>query len=137
MFLSATTQEAYLGLFNVLENKVRRIENRMITFCLKKIDSFITYFDKYTYLIGLDKGVVASGDIIEVSAGLVEINTTTKSEVTIFKEKVESNQNGMVVYKFKAAKAKGKYNVPVSIDFIDPSTGEHRSISKTITYTVR
>lgn len=137
VLLSAPTKEAYLGLFNVLENKVRRIENRMITFCLKKIGSFITYYDKYTYLINLDKGVVASGDIIEVSAGLVEINTTTKSNVTIFEKKVESNENGIAVYKFKAAKAKGKHTVPVSIDFIDPSTGEPKTISKTITYTVR
>lgn len=136
-FLSATSTEMYEALFNVLENRIRKTENALIWFCYMNTTHHGCGYEKIEPLVVMDKSVVMPNETIEILAGLGQINTKNKTTVYVGGKSITNDDSGIARYKFKASKAKGKYNVPVSIDFIDPSTGEMKTISKTITYTVR
>lgn len=136
VFLSAPTQEAYLGLFNVLENKIRRIENRMIAFCFMKIGDYNDSFTIYQPLFVQDKNIVSPGDSIEIIVGMGKINPTNKVIINILGDTVLPGSNGITSYKFSTHKIKGRHSVPLTISFSDLK-GERQTISKTITYTVR
>lgn len=138
-FISAGSPEAHIGLLNVLENRIRKTENKMVTFCYLKTGSLDEggFFDRFHILVSQDKSIVPPGDTIEITAGLGAFSVSVKPEVHIFEKKILNDDDGIAVFKFIADKSSGKYNVPVTIDFIDPMTGQSRTIGKTLTYTVR
>lgn len=137
IFLSAESPEMYNALFNVLENKIRRTENNMIRFCQSNTISYSCGYEKLEPLVAMDKSVVGPNETIEILAGLGQISTTTKTTVSISGKHIPNDWNGVAKYKFNVGNTKGKHNVLIAIDYIDPSTGETRAISKTISYTVR
>lgn len=137
IFLSANTNKAFIYLLNAYENNIRKIENSMIDFCHHKIGYITEYVGGYQFLISQDKSIVSVNDSLEIKAGMGAFVTVNKPEVFIFGKKVPNNEFGFACYTFGSGKTKGKYNVPVTIAYIDPSTGETKTISQTITYTVR
>lgn len=137
-FISAGSPEAHSGLLNVLENRIRKTENKMVTFCYLKTGSLDEGgFDKLRVLVSQNKSIVIPGDTIEITAGLGSFSTAIRPEVRIFGKKIINQDNGIAVFKFTADKSSGKYDVPVEIDFIDEMTGEEKTVTKTVTYTVR
>lgn len=137
-FINAGSYEVHIGLLNVLINRIRKIENKMVMFCYSKTASTDEGgFDKLRVLVAQDKSIVTAGDTIEITAGLGSFSTAIRPEVRIFGKKILNQDNGIAVFKFTADKSSGKYDVPVIIDFIDEMTGLPKTVSKTITYTVR
>ncbi|MCC6290311.1 MAG: hypothetical protein IT249_20730 [Chitinophagaceae bacterium] len=136
-FFSVQSNEAYIALLSVLENKIRVLENKLVVF----------YYDKTTYhgcnaerdvpLLSQDKSIVAGEDSIEITAAIGEVVSTGNPEMKIMGQKIEVNNLGLMIYKFKANKTKGKHAVPVTISFIDENTGIREDVSKTLYYTVR
>ncbi|MFT3702792.1 MAG: hypothetical protein QM802_10495 [Agriterribacter sp.] len=137
-FINAESFDACIGLLNVLTNRIRKTENKMVTFCYLKTGCLdCDGYESVHVLLSQDKSIVIPGETIEIMAGLGSFSMSVKPEVRIFGKKVLNEENGVAVFKFTASKSIGKYNVPVTIDYIDENTGAQKRVSKTITYTVR
>lgn len=137
IFLSAKSNQAYIGVLSVLENKIRKFENDMITFCDKKITRHGILGRQYIPLLYQDKSILEGGDSIQITAAFGEITTQNNPEMIVMGKKVSANNTGVMICKVKANYAKGKYPIPVTIDFTDDNTGARATVSKTLYYTIR
>lgn len=137
-FLAVKSNQAYLGFLSVLENKIRKLENGMITFCDKKSTYHGGIVERqYIPLLYQDKSILGGGDSIEITAAFGEITTQNNPEMTIMGQKIMANSMGLMICKVKANNIKGKHQIPVTIDFTDNNTGARATVSKTLYYTIR
>ena len=133
-FVDVSVLEAFTRL-NQLQNNVLREENRIFAF-LHDQTSFhnrgICSFE--SAIVGQSSSVLKKGEELIIEAGVGNFNTSGSPKVTIG-GKLIPLESGVAEYKFRTAKAPGKYSVPVQIEFLDQE-GKTQMVNKTITYRV-
>lgn len=120
-----------------LQNSIRVIENRTITYCHSQIgqtdgDGF---FDSFSAIAALSSSFVKAGDRIEVTAGMGSFSTQARPVITVNHQNVPLMETGAAVYSFKASNKPGKHFVPIKIDFYDQD-GNKQYVRKQLEYTV-
>jgi gliding motility-associated protein GldM len=134
-YFHMTPTIAALTIVSKFQNDVKNTENKVSSFCLKQIGAVKINYDKFVPLIGTNSTYLMPGENIEITAGLGAFNSGVKPVVTINGQNVPVSESGVGELKAPAG-ASGQHNINVDIKYVDPSTGEMKTTSKTITYVV-
>ncbi len=120
-----------------LQNNIKIIENKTITYCHNKIgvtdgDGF---FDSFSAIAALSSSYVKAGEAIEITAGICSFSTRESPVITINRKNISLRETGEAIYSFKASNKPGKHFVLVRIDYFDQN-GNKQYITKQLEYTV-
>lgn len=130
-----TPTVAALTMLSKFQNDVKNTENQVATYCLNRVGSVKIVLDKFKPLIGTSSTYLMPGEELVVTAGLGAFNAAVKPTVTIDGRSVPVDNEGVAVSKFNVG-GSGARKINVMVNFVDPNTGEMRSESKSIEYTV-
>ncbi len=124
-------------ILNKIENDVRLMENEFMTFCNYNTSVIIEHYDSFSTLIGQSSSIVKTGEEIKIQAGVGAFSAVSKPTVLIDGKVLKpENQNGVVIYSFKAPQKSGKYSKRITIEFIKED-GTKEKTSEVIEYTVK
>ncbi len=135
MFFMNSSTVASLAMLSQFQNNIKNTENRFIQFCYKKIGGGGDSFTFYSAIIGQSSSYLRKGEKIEITAGMGAFSKAALPQIIIGGRSVPLNDNGFVVYKFKASIKPGKHYVPVKIEYVDQD-GKRQTIEKQVEYTV-
>jgi len=130
-----TPTVAALTMLSKFQNDVKNTENMVATYCVNRVGSVKIVLDKFKPLIGTSSTYLMPGEEMVVTAGLGAFNSSVKPTVTIDGRSVAVDNEGVAVSEFKVG-GTGVRKLNVTVNFIDPNTGEMRTESKTVEYTV-
>lgn len=135
-FSGASTPSAK-AMLTKLQNNIKINEEGMVVFCHEHCYRLCGLgSSSISTLIGLDRGVVEPGGIIELVAGVGEFNKYYTPEIFVYGKPISMKRDDVLAYyKMKVSAKPGKYYVPVKINYTDQN-GIKQSINKEIEYTV-
>jgi hypothetical protein len=134
-FFDRLSTEGIISMLNKFQNNVKINENKLLTYCLFKIPSYI---DGYNWLAAFafpNSMYLKAGDKIEITAGVGSFNRSALPKIIVRGKNIPINEMGVAIAKFKASTKPGKHFVPVEISYTDQD-GKRQTIAKTIEYTV-
>ena len=134
-YFNMTPTIAALTILSKFQNDIKNSENLAATFCLNQVGSVKLVMDKFEPMVGTSSTYLMPGEEMTVIAGLGAFNSNVKPEVTIDGRSIAVNSNGVAESKFNVG-ATGSRSMNVTVKFVDPNTGEMKSISKKVDYTV-
>jgi len=126
---------AALTMLSKFQNDVKNTENQVATYCINRVGSVKIVLDKFKPLIGTSSTYLMPGEELVITAGLGAFNASVKPTVSIDGRSVTVDDNGVAVSKFNVG-GTGTRKVNVSVNYVDPNTGETKSVSEAIEYTV-
>ncbi|HTN05319.1 gliding motility protein GldM [Agriterribacter sp.] len=134
-YFHMTPTIAALTILSKFQNDVKNTENKVASFCFKKIGDVKVIFDKFEPMIGANATYLMPGEQLEIKAGLGAFNASVKPKVFINGNPVTVGDNGVADIKMPAG-GSGGHSLKIDVKYPDPSTGEEKTISKTFDYTV-
>ncbi|MFT3702949.1 MAG: gliding motility protein GldM [Agriterribacter sp.] len=134
-YFHMTPTIAALTILSKFQNDVKNTENKVASFCFKKIGDVVFTFDKFEPMVGTSSTYLMPGEQIEVKAGLGAFSSSVKPQVIINGTPASVNDNGVAEVKLPAG-GSGAHSLNVDIKYIDPNTGKESVTSKKIDYTV-
>ena len=134
-YFHMTPTIAALTILSKFQNDIRNSENIAATFCLNQVGAVKLIMDKFEPLVGTSSTYLMPGEEMTVIAGLGAFNSKVVPTVSIDGRSIAVNANGVAESKFNVGST-GAKSMNVSVSFIDPNTGENKTISKKIDYTV-
>ena len=134
-YFHMTPTVAALTILSKFQNDVKNTENKVSSFCFKKIGDVKVIFDKFEPMIGANATYLMPGEQLEIKAGLGAFNASVKPKVFINGNPVTVGDNGVADIKMPAG-GSGGHSLKIDVKYPDPSTGEEKTISKTFDYTV-
>lgn len=134
-YFHMTPTIAALTILSKFQNDVKNTENKVASFCFKKIGDVKVIFDKFEPMIGANSTYLMPGEQLEIKAGLGAFNASAKPKVFINGNAVTVGDNGVAEVKMPAG-GSGGHKLNIDVKYLDPSTGEERSLNKVFEYTV-
>jgi len=134
-YFHMTPTVAALTILTKFQNDVKNSENIAAAFCANQVGSVKLVLDKFEPLVGTSSNYLMPGEEMVVTAGLGAFNSNVKPLVTIDGRTISVNASGVAESKFSVGGA-GSKSMNVTVSFIDPNTGEKRSVAKKVNYTV-
>ncbi|MCE2758764.1 MAG: gliding motility protein GldM, partial [Chitinophagaceae bacterium] len=134
-YFHMTPTVAALTILSKFQNDVKNSENIAAAFCANQVGSVKLVLDKFEPLVGTSSNYLMPGEEMVVTAGLGAFNSNVKPVVTIDGRSISVNTSGVAESKFSVGAA-GTKSMNVTVSFIDPNTGENRTVSKKVNYTV-
>ncbi|MFT3749252.1 MAG: gliding motility protein GldM [Agriterribacter sp.] len=134
-YFHMTPTIAALTILSKFQNDVKNTENKVASYCFKKIGDVKVVFDKFETMIGANSTYLMPGEQLELKAGLGAFNASVKPQVFINGSPATVGENGVAEIKMPAG-GSGGHSVKVDVKYPDPSTGEEKTISKVFEYTV-
>lgn len=134
-YFNMTPTIAALTILSKFQNDIKNSENLAATFCLNQVGSVKLIMDKFEPLVGTSSTYLMPGEEMTVIAGLGSFNSNAKPEVTIDGRSIAPNASGVAETKFTVGSS-GPKSMNVVVKFIDPNTGEAKTVTKQINYTV-
>lgn len=134
-YFHMTPTVAALTMLSKFQNDVKNTENEVATYCINRVGSVKIVYDKFEPLVGTNSTYFMPNEEMVITAGLGAYNAEVKPSVTIDGRSIPVGANGVAESKFNVG-GTGSRSLNVSVSYIDPSTGESKSISKKIDYTV-
>lgn len=134
-YFHMTPTIAALTILSKFQNDVKNTENKVASFCFKKIGDVKVIFDKFEPMIGANSTYLMPGEQLEIKAGLGAFNASVKPKVFINGNAVTVGDNGVAEVKMPAG-GSGPKKLNIEVKYPDPATGEEKSISKVFEYTV-
>ena len=124
-------------ILTILKNKIKILENKIVTFCNIKSSSSSFWFEVYNPLISQNSNILSPGSSLEIRAGVGYFSTKTSPEITINNKTIPLLDSGYALYKIKVPEKEGFYQFPVYTKFLNLNTGKIEIIKKDIKYTVQ
>ncbi|MFT3949011.1 MAG: gliding motility protein GldM [Agriterribacter sp.] len=134
-YFHMTPTIAALTILSKFQNDVKNTENKVASYCFKKIGDVKVVFDKFEPMIGANSTYLMPGEQLELKAGLGAFNASVKPQVFINGSPATVGENGVAEIKMPAG-GSGGHSVKIDVKYPDPSTGEEKTISKVFEYTV-
>lgn len=134
-YFHMTPTIAAVTILSKFQNDVKNSENLAATYCINQVGAVKLVMDKFEPLVGTSSTYLMPGEEMTVVAGLGAFNSNVKPTVTIDGKSIAVNANGVAESKFTVG-GTGSRSMNVSVSFIDPNTGENKTISKKIDYTI-
>jgi gliding motility-associated protein GldM len=125
---------ANLTMISKTINDIKNTEGDAVKHLFSKIDGVVIRLNKFAPLVSTNATYLMPGEDLIVSAGVGAFNDDAKPQISIGGSSVATGPDGMGEKSFKVGTTGG--TVPVVINFKDPNTGETKTITKSITYTV-
>jgi gliding motility-associated protein GldM len=126
---------AAVTILSKFQNDVKNSENKVASFCLKQIGAVKVIYDKFEPMVGTSSTYLMPGEQMEVKAGLGAFNASVKPTVTIDGRPIPVSENGVAETKFSAG-GSGAHKMHVQVKYVDPNTGETKTLDKDVAYTV-
>ncbi|MBW7890893.1 MAG: gliding motility protein GldM [Chitinophagaceae bacterium] len=130
-----TPTVAALTILSKFQNDVKNTENKVASFCFKKIGDVKVVFDKFEPMIGANATYLMPGEQLEIKAGLGAFNASVKPKVFVNGSPVTVGDNGVADIKMPAG-GSGGHKLNIEVKYPDPATGEEKSLNKVFEYTV-
>ena len=124
---------ANLTMFSKIINDAKNTESQSIKYLFSQMDAVVVRLNKFEPLVSLSSSYLMPGEEMTVQAGMGAFNDEAKPRITINGSGVATGPNGVAETKFKVSSS-GSVNVAIS--FVDPNTGESKTINKSIPYTI-
>jgi hypothetical protein len=124
-------------LLTILKNKIKILENKIVTFCNIKSISSSFWFEVYNPLINQNSDILSPGSTLEIRAGIGFFSTKVSPEITINNKKIPLLDSGYALYKINVPEKEGFYHLPIFLKFININTGKVETVKKDIKYTVQ
>lgn len=134
-YFHMTPTIASLTILSKFQNDIKNTENLAATYCINQVGAVKLIMDKFEPLVGTSSTYLMPGEEMTVTAGLGAFNSNVKPTVNIDGASIQVNANGVAEKKFNVG-GTGSRSMNVSVSFVDPNTGENKTISKKIDYTV-
>jgi len=134
-YFHMTPTIAALTMLSKFQNDVKNTEYQMANYCLSQISSVALILDKFEPLVSTNSTYLMPGEELEVQAGVGAFNAAAKPVITIDGRNIPVNEHGVAETKF-AAGGSGSHAFTVNISYVDPGTGENKTIAKKVDYTV-
>ncbi|HRO45624.1 gliding motility protein GldM [Agriterribacter sp.] len=134
-YFHMTPTIAALTILSKFQNDVKNTENKVASFCFKKIGDVKVIFDKFEPMIGANATYLMPGEQLEIKAGLGAFNASVMPKVFINGNAVTVGANGVADVKMPAG-GSGPHKMNIDVKYPDPATGEEKTISKVFEYTV-
>lgn len=134
-YFHMTPTVAALTMLSKFQNDVKNSENLAATFCINQVGAVKLIMDKFEPLVGTSSTYLMPGEEMTVTAGLGAFNSNVKPTVTIDGRSIALSANGVAESKFNVG-GSGSRSMNVNVSFIDPNTGEQKTISKKIDYII-
>ncbi len=134
-YFHMTPTIASLTILSKFQNDIKNSENLAATFCINQVGAVKLIMDKFEPLVGTSSTYLMPGEEMTVTAGLGAFNSNVKPVVNIDGASIQVNANGVAEKKFNVG-GTGSRSMNVTVSFVDPNTGENKTISKKIDYTV-
>lgn len=137
IFFKNTSDESSRAFLTELQNRIKNLELKTVTFCNEQIGSTDGegFFTSYSFIVGQNYKVLNQGTQLEITAGVGAFSTASNPEIKINGIPVDINESGYCVYKKKINKSPGNYSLPIQISYTDQD-GKKQIITKTLEYTV-
>jgi hypothetical protein len=133
--VSAASVLAVRAYLNMLIEKVKILEHRLLDFCLEQTVTDSFNFDTYSAIIAQSSSQVAPGEQIEIIAGVGAFSRRAKPVITIDRKIVPLSDDGAAHYILTAPGKAGKYSTPANISYTDQD-GKVQWIQKDIQFHV-
>jgi GldM N-terminal domain len=119
-----------------LQNNIKVIENRIITFCNMKCEYIYHGFDIYSAIVGQNSKLLKPGDELEIQAGIGAFSRASLPKININGKNIPLSDGGYSIFKMKASTVSGEYKIPVTISYFNQTTGMEQTMNVNIEYSV-
>jgi gliding motility-associated protein GldM len=134
-YFHMTPTIAALTMLSKFQNDVKNTENQVVNYCIGQVGKVEFVLDKFEPLVGTNSTYLMPGEEMEIKAGLGAFNAAVKPTITIDGRPVAVNANGVAETKFNVG-GSGSRTLNVVVRYVDPNTGETKTLDKKIEYTV-
>jgi hypothetical protein len=133
-FEHGSKNEALLMLQNTVQ-EVALAENKTVTFCFHQTTAYSCGLDYVQAMLTQNTTVLQTGEKLVIKAGIGAYTSRANPAISINGQPVSVN-NAVGTYSVKIKQGKGKYSIPVHIEYINQD-GLSKTMSTTIDYTVK
>lgn len=134
-FFQNLSNTATIAVLSKIEADVLLSTNIILNYLNNQSESLVHYSEFYMPLISQNSMVFLPGQTLEITAGIGVYTFTSTPTIKINNNHIPINDQGIGIYKQTVADEKGG-SILITISYRDPNTGEPRTMSKSITYTV-
>jgi hypothetical protein len=128
---------AQAGVFlRKLEQQLALNENRLITYCFYQTSANICGIFKSSAMVSQSSSVVQKGEYLSIMAGIGSYSARANPKIIINGKQINMGNDPVAYYKMKINHGKGKYSIPVQIDYLDED-GIATSREVIVEYSVR
>lgn len=124
------------ALLSMIQNEVKKIENKLIYTCSIKVGCNSDGFYSYVPIIGQNSTILKPGATLEIKAGIGFFTKAGQPAININGQNILIGEEGFSIFKTKTSKNPGKYKVPVRVKFLNLTTGREEVWQKDVQYTV-
>jgi len=133
-FFDTVSSEATMSVLTKFQNNIKVNENKLLTFCLNRIPSFIDDENWIAVLVGQNTSYLKPGDKIEITAGVGSFTQRPRPKFVIAGKEIPID-GGVAIAKLKVSDKPGKHFIPVVVSYTDQD-GKMETITKPVEYTV-
>jgi gliding motility-associated protein GldM len=134
-YFRMTPTVAGLTILSKFQNDVLRSGNLVAEFCQNQIGKVEVVLDKFEILTSQNSSYLLPGQTLEIKAGIGAFSSAAKPTISIGGVSQVANDSGFARYKTTIGGGGGG-NIPVSVSFKDPNTGQTITKNTTVSYTV-
>ena len=134
-YFHMTPAVAALTMLSKFQSDVKRSGNLVASKCLEQVGKVVIPLDKFEAFTGTNSTYLMPGEPFELTAGLGAFSSKNTPTVSVNGSNVPVDANGVALYKENASGG-GTRNLSVVVSFTDPNTGEKKSVTKQVSYTV-
>jgi gliding motility-associated protein GldM len=134
-YFRMTPTIAALTILSKFQNDVKNSEAIVVDHCFQQIGKVKFKLDKFEAFAGTNSTYLMPGQELQITAGIGAFSTDALPSVTVNGASVALGPDGTALYKTTVNGA-GAHKVNVVVNYKDPNTGEDKSVSKVVEYTV-
>lgn len=134
-YFHMTPAVAALTILSKFQNDVLRSGNIVAEYCQGQIGKVEVILDKFEILTSQNTNYLLPGQTLEIKAGIGAFSSKAKPTVSINGVSQIANDSGFARYTTQVSGGSGG-NVPISVSFKDPNTGQVTTKNTTVSYTV-
>ena len=134
VYFHMTPSVAALTILSKFQNDVLRSGNLVANYCQEQVGKVVVVLDKFEILTSQSSSYLLPGQGLEIKAGIGAFSSAAKPTISINGVSQIANDSGFARYRTNVSGSSG--NIPVSVSFKDPNTGNVITKNTTVSYTV-
>ncbi|GAO45121.1 gliding motility protein GldM [Flavihumibacter petaseus] len=134
-YFHMTPTIAALTILSKFQNDVKNSEAIVVDHFYQQIGKVKFKLDKFEAFASQNSQYLMPGQELVITSGIGAFSTEALPSVTVNGAKVTTNPDGSAIYKTTVNGA-GEHTVKVVVAYKDPNTGEDKTTTKDVTYTV-
>lgn len=134
-YFRMTPTIAALTILSKFQNDVKNSEAIVVEHCFQQIGKVKFKLDKFEAFAGTNSTYLMPGQELQITAGIGAFSTEALPKVTVNGANVPLTADGTALYK-TAVNGAGEHKVNVVVNYKDPNTGEDKTVTKEVKYTV-